>query len=336
VRTFGKAVLVILATSWVSCRAPRPATESLRIGQVRVPVFGLLFVAQDLGFFEAQGLAVEFVSFESGRDALTAALKGEVDLASVYPTPVVSEALAGKPVVVIARVGRGDGLSGLVVRPGAGIQSGADLAKRRVGVTPNTSSALLADILLAEAGVPRDAVAWTYGSQAALLRKLEAGEVDAASLWEPNLLMTQRATERPNVLTTVAFSEMGAVATSRALAVQRGSTFIRFLRAVRSAQSAVQARSSLVEESLARRLPTLTPAEIAGLVSRTRFEVALSNLLLTTLRQEATWLEQNGLIRSAGVEIQDVIYPDLLEEVAPEAVTVLTADVDSPQVEDAQ
>jgi hypothetical protein len=58
-------------------------------------------------------------------------------------------------------------------------------------------------------------------------------------------------------------------------------------------------------------------------IARSRFELGLSNLLLTELRQEAAWLEQRGEKRNANVRIRDLMAPGLLEELAPQSVTLL-------------
>ena len=82
-------------------------------------------------------------------------------------------------------------------------------------------------------------------------------------------------------------------------------------------------RPQLVESTLRPRFPQLDEAQLAAIVSHSRFEVGLSNLLLSTLRQEGAWLEQRGEPRAERIRFRDVLAPGLLEELAPESVTLL-------------
>jgi NitT/TauT family transport system substrate-binding protein len=82
-------------------------------------------------------------------------------------------------------------------------------------------------------------------------------------------------------------------------------------------------RPQLVESALRPRFPQLDEAQLATIVSHSRFEVGLSNLLLSTLRQEGAWLEQRGEPRAERIRFRDALAPGLLEELAPESVTLL-------------
>ncbi|MYB02761.1 MAG: hypothetical protein F4Y13_00805, partial [Acidimicrobiaceae bacterium] len=58
------------------------------------------------GLFEANGLAVDVAEFATGRDAMTALLGGQVDLAFMAEFPAVTAALQGEEFSVIAEVSR--------------------------------------------------------------------------------------------------------------------------------------------------------------------------------------------------------------------------------------
>jgi ABC-type nitrate/sulfonate/bicarbonate transport system substrate-binding protein len=69
-----------------ACSRDRPAR--VVIGELDHPALGLLLIAQEQGFFDAEGVEVVHCDYPSGREALAALLAGEVDLAAAYETPV--------------------------------------------------------------------------------------------------------------------------------------------------------------------------------------------------------------------------------------------------------
>jgi len=217
---------------------------------------------------------------------------------------------------------RSDGLTGLAVNPQAGIRTAADLRGRRIGVTPGTSSQLALDVVLAENGLEPGEVRSVPGQPRDLMAALEAGELDAASLWVPNLLV---ATEpgKARLLASEVYAEMSMLAGMRPRIESRRMEARRFLRALLRAQGMVRRRPQLVESTLRPRFPQLSQAQLATIISHSRFEVGLSNLLLSTLRQEGAWLEQRGESRAERIRFRDVLAPGLLEELSPESVTLL-------------
>ena len=294
------------------------------MGYPDLPGTLLVYIAQDHQLFAAEHLRLEARVFTTGREALTAALEGQLDAAVVYSTPVALAALRGEDIVVLTTLHRAEGLTGLAVNPATGIESAGDLRGHRIGFTPETTSQLAMDVLLAEGGLDVSQVQGVAGQPAELIQALEERRIDAASLWVPNLL-TVTGPHKARLLVSDVFTEMSMLAGFRPRIESRRTETIRFLRALLRAQALIRRRPSLVESALRPRFPQLTPEQLQTIISHARFELGLSNLLLTSLRQEAAWLEGRGERREAKVRFRDVIAPSLLEELAPESVTLLTA-----------
>jgi NitT/TauT family transport system substrate-binding protein len=293
------------------------------VGYPDIPSTLLLYVAQDAKLFTAEHLRVEARVFATGREALASALAGEVDAAVVYSTPVVLAALSGEDIVVVTTLHRADGLTGVAVDPATGIRTAGDLRGHRIGITPGTSSQLALDVLLAEGGLDTSDIQVVAGQPKELIAALEDRRIDAASLWVPPLLAVT-GPGKARLLVSDVYSEMSMLAGARPRIESRRTEITRFLRALLRAQAMIRRRPALVESALRPRFPQLTPDELRTIVSHSRFELGLSNLLLTSLRQEAAWLEQRGERREGKVRFRDVVSPDLLEELAPESVTLLT------------
>ena len=279
-------------------------------------------MAQDQRLFEAEHLRVESKVYATGREALAAAIAGELDGVVVYSTPVVLAAMHGEDLVVLSTLHRSDGLTGLAVNPQTGIRSAADLRGRRIGVTPGTSSQLALDVVLAESGLEPTDVRAVPGQPRDLMAALEAGELDAASLWVPNLLLAT-GPGKARLLTSEVYAEMSMLAGMRPahrVAPDRGRPVPP--GAPPGAGHAPPPAPAGGEHAAAP-VPQLDEAQLATVVSHSRFEVGLSNLLLSTLRQEGAWLEQRGEPRAERIRFRDVLAPGLLEELAPESVTLL-------------
>ena len=314
--------LLLLLAALVGCDRPPETVLRFRVGYPQNPASLLLYLAQDQRLFDAEHLRVEFKVYPTGREALAAALAGELDAAVVYSTPLVVAAMRGEDLVVLTTLHRADGLTGIAVNPQTGIRTASDLRGRRIGVTPGTSSQLALDVVLAESGLEPTDVRGVPGQPKDLMIALESGELDGASLWVPNLLLAT-GPGKARLLASEVYAEMSMLAGMRARIESRRMEARRFLRALLRAQGMLRRRPQLVESTLRPRFPELDEEQLATIISHSRFELGLSNLLLSTLRQEGAWLEQRGEPRAERIRFRDVLAPGLLEELAPETVTLL-------------
>ena len=86
---------MLLAAS-LALLAPARA-EEIKIGILKVPSSGPLYLAQEMGYFAASGLQAQFVSFEAGQAVAVAVISGAVDVgvtgltASLYNLAVRGE-----------------------------------------------------------------------------------------------------------------------------------------------------------------------------------------------------------------------------------------------------
>ena len=93
--------LLLLAITLLSCHGSRPVARvaTVRIAIHREPIAFLpVRVAQTLGYFEAEGLAVELSEVAGGTKAIEALLGGSVDVAAASMSDVVQLAAEGPDV----------------------------------------------------------------------------------------------------------------------------------------------------------------------------------------------------------------------------------------------
>ena len=163
------------------------AAEPVRIGWVYAMANAPVLIAQDQGHFEAQGLDVTLESFTSGpliREGFNGAT---LDMAYIGAPPIVHWAAKGAALVIVAKVNYGQ--ASLMARRDAGIARVEDLAGRRLAGVREKSGmdVLLRGYVLGELGglSAADLAAVETMPVAEMGPALEAGDFDAAFMWEP-------------------------------------------------------------------------------------------------------------------------------------------------------
>jgi NitT/TauT family transport system substrate-binding protein len=204
-------------------------------------------VAQTLGYYAEEGLAVETSEVVGGTKAMQALIGGSVDVAAASMPDAVQLAIEGRDV---------RGFLLLYTRPTAALavapsQSGSlrtirDLKGRTVGVSaPGSTSHQILNFLLVSSGLSPDAVsAVSVGMSASSVAALEHGTVDAAVLLgsaiaaferrQPGkvfLVDLRRPADAQQVFGSEVFPSLGLMAEERWLHAN-GDTARRLARAV--------------------------------------------------------------------------------------------------------
>jgi NitT/TauT family transport system substrate-binding protein len=183
-----RALLLLLAIALLSCRGSQPAAgiRNVRIAIHREPIAFLpVRVAQTLGYYEAEGIAVDLSEVAGGTKAIEALLGGSVDVAAASMSDVLPLAAEGRDVrgflVMYTRPA-----AALAVAPALSrtIRTIHDLKGRTVGVSaPGSWSHQFLNFLLVTSGLsPEDVSTVSVGMSASSVAALEHGTVDASVL----------------------------------------------------------------------------------------------------------------------------------------------------------
>lgn len=177
-----------------------PIDVTIGVGGQGALVYLITTLAQQLGYYEEEGLNVELVDFQGGSKALEALLGGSVDVVSGFYDHTIQLAAQGRELKAFVTMLRYPGLV-LAVSPTTDkdIQSIADLKGTIVGVTsPGSSSHLFVNYLLVKNGLtPDDISATAIGTTASAIAAMEQGQVDAGSMVDP--AVTQLLNRHPDV-----------------------------------------------------------------------------------------------------------------------------------------
>ena len=167
------------------------ARPDLRIGVLPVLNTLPLYVAQEAGFFEAEGVSVELVPFQSGLDRQTALLAGATDASNDDLIGVLLLNAGGVDVRVVRHDPPAGVFFALVAGPESGLESAADLAGASIGISHNTLIQYLTDTLLASVGLSAEEVEYVEIAEIPVrFQLLLQGQIDAATLPEPLIQAT--------------------------------------------------------------------------------------------------------------------------------------------------
>jgi NitT/TauT family transport system substrate-binding protein len=182
--------IALFSLSLAAC-VPVQTAEDTNLKMGLLPILDILpfYVADQNGYFEAEGINVEFVPVKSAqeRDALMQA--GEIDgmLNDLISTGLFNRDDAQIKIVATARRAYPESPQFRVLAaPGSDIASTQDLASVPIGISQNTVIEYITDRLLEAEGLSSDQIEIVEVSAIPVrFEQLMAGQIDAATLPDP-------------------------------------------------------------------------------------------------------------------------------------------------------
>ena len=151
-----------------------------------------LTLAEQLGYFKAEGLEVEIKDLVGGSNALQAVQDGAADVVSGAYEHTLNLQNQGQFFQAFVLQGRAPQMAmGVSIRNLPAYQSLTDLRGKKIGVTaPGSSTNMMANLVLARAGLKASDVSFIgVGNSVGALNALRLGQIDAISNVDP--VMTQ-------------------------------------------------------------------------------------------------------------------------------------------------
>jgi NitT/TauT family transport system substrate-binding protein len=175
--------------------------------------YGPLWLAEERGFFDEEGLSVDLSLIEVSADRITAMQADRLDASATTVDTWTLFSAQGADLVQVLAVDESSGGDGIVAKNE--IESIADLAGKRVAVQSASTSQFLLANALSEAGLTLDDLTLLDMSSGDAGAAFVAGQVDAAVTWQPWLANARETdfghllldtTETPGLIVdTVAF-----------------------------------------------------------------------------------------------------------------------------------
>lgn len=155
-----------------------------------------LTIAEQMKYFQAEGLEVEIVDFAGGSRALQAVVGGSADVVSGAFEHTLNMQAKGQPMRAFVLQGKAPQIVLAVnTKTMPNFKSVADLKGKKIGVTaPGSSTNVMANFVLAKAGVkPADVSIVGVGASSGAVAAIRAGQIDAISNLDPVITILQRA-----------------------------------------------------------------------------------------------------------------------------------------------
>ncbi|MBL7212469.1 MAG: NrtA/SsuA/CpmA family ABC transporter substrate-binding protein [Desulfobacteraceae bacterium] len=316
------AALTLLAQNAHKAEAKKEIVLACETSLVTAPVW----IAESKGYFQEKGVKVRIKEFDSGKASLAAMLKNkDIDICTVANTPIVFKSFERDDFVIIAAMLYSDNIAKVLARTDKGIRNPRGLESKRVGITKGTTGQFFLDAFLTFRGIVPSKVAVVDLKPSELPKALAEGGVDAICTWEPHILTAKQLLgNKAHILLGEGIYRAAFYFVARRDFAENNPEALKgFLRAIQKGEELIQREEDKSIDIVCQRLGSdrkLTESIWGDFV----FQLMLDQMILMSLEDVARWAIKQGLTTQKEVpNYLDYIYMDALDEVRPEAVTII-------------
>jgi NitT/TauT family transport system substrate-binding protein len=181
---------------WALAQALEKPKVTLAVGGKNLLYYLPLTIAEQLGYFKAEGLDVTIVDFAGGSRALQAVVGGSADVVSGAFEHTINMQFKGQPMRAFVLQGAAPQIV-LGVNPKTlpNFKTLADLKGKKVGVSaPGSSTNVMVNFALAKVGLkPNDVSIIGVGTGNGAVAAMRSGQIDAMSNLDPVITLLQRS-----------------------------------------------------------------------------------------------------------------------------------------------
>jgi NitT/TauT family transport system substrate-binding protein len=187
---------VLAAPRFARAQALEKPKATIAVGGKNLLYYLPLTIAEQRGYFKAEGLDISIVDFAGGARALQAVVGGSADVVSGAFEHTVNMQHKGQRMRAFALQGRAPQIVlGLNPKTMGGYKTPADLKGKKIGVTaPGSSTNVMVNFFLAKAGLkPSDVSIIGVGASQGAVAAMRSGQIDAISNLDPVITLLQRS-----------------------------------------------------------------------------------------------------------------------------------------------
>lgn len=305
-------ILILLCTS---CTEPSP---TLRIGTIPWPGYEYLYLAGELGYFAAEGVAVQLVDFVSLSDSRRAFERGQLDAWATTAVELLqSREVSPRKAQAFFILDISYGADIVLVR--APLQTVGELAGKRVAAEPGTLDVVMLYFALQAAGLDFDDITLVPLPQYLLPKSIARNEVDAAVTYPPNSIALLRSgnyhpvfdsSQIPGVIVDV-------LAADARLLTSRRRDFVAVVRAVDKAAAYAKAHSAEALAIMARHEGVDAQAMAA----------ALGGISTLPLGEQPAYFEPGGKMEQAFRAVAEALRATHMLQAQQEISTAYTPQI---------
>jgi len=297
--------------------------EPISFGGPLGPGSIMIFIAQEKGFFDQNGLKITMKSYDVGATAMDAVAKGDLDIALSGEYPVVEQAFQKKSISIIAVASKATNWY-VVGRIDRGIQNIADLKGKKIGTQFNTMGEFYLGRLLNLYGLSTTDVTLVNSDSTQWKDAISTGRVDAVVV--PDRYINQvKGGLANNAVVWSAHANQPAFAPISGRTewiAQHPETVKRFLTSLKQGEDYLGAHQVESKAILQKRMSG-DSAYIETIWSSYSFGLSLDLALIAAMNDEARWIINNHLTNEVNIpDFYSYVYLEALKAIKPEAVNI--------------
>lgn len=285
-----------------------------------------VWIVENKGYFQEMGLDVKIKEFGSGRTALATMLKeGNLDMVTVAQTPVMFNSFNRSDYAIIAAMTCSGNDVKILARRDKGIKTPSDLRGKKVGITKGSTGHFFLAVFLTYSGLELSEVKIIDIEAPNLPQTLADGRVDAISVWEPHILNAKSLLGEKALLlpSEGVFREDFYFVANKDFIENNPEALRSFLKAIEKGEEFIRKQRDESINIICQRLK-LDRELTVSIWDDFDFQLMLDQTVLITLEDEARWAIREGFTDKKEIpNYLNFIYMDALEDVKPEAVTII-------------
>ncbi len=322
----GIVIIAVIGISVGGCQEkPEKYTgpvEKITVAAAEYLTGALIYVAEDQGFFEENGLDVTIKGYGSGKACADALINGEADISTSADNVLVSNSFEHTELRVLGTVATAQ-VKELVARKDKGITTINDLIGKKLGVTKKSGAEFLLGPFLIFNGLSYKDVEIVDLKPSEIVEAISNGDIDAAFTWDPYIYNIKKELGE-NAISWFGGEDFYFVLITKEDWIENNTAATeRFMKSLVEAEDYIKDNSEEAKEFVKDRFDYESDYMDYSWPKQ-EFAVVLPQAMLIAFEDQARWRIKNKLTEATEVpNYLDYIYMDALEEVKPEAVGIM-------------
>jgi ABC-type nitrate/sulfonate/bicarbonate transport system substrate-binding protein len=295
---------IFIITSIISCeQRTHQSTKisptykaSIKIAVSSTPLSSPVFIAKQLGYFEANGVNVELVKYDSGVKCFNALNDKQVDLATASETVVMFNSFKQSNFSVLTSFVESDNDLKLLSLTPQKYHRLNNLQHARIGIVKDSASEFFFDSLLIMYNKTAQPITRVYLRSDELIPALLNNEVDIISAWEPlSYLLTQQVTSDTSVINSRGLYHLSFNLIELKETTLSTTERLAILKSISDATDYIHTNPELAQQNISRIL-NIDPSQLRYSWNDYTFRLSLSNALFSNIQTQSQWAIDNQLV----------------------------------------
>jgi ABC-type nitrate/sulfonate/bicarbonate transport system substrate-binding protein len=309
----------------LSCKGENTGEiESITIGTIAWEPSALLYIAENQGYFRANGLNVTIKDYDTGLAATEVMLNGQIDIAACAEFILVERAFENEKISALATIAETEN-EYVIGRTDKGIKTPLDLKGKKVGLPRNTICEFYFGRFLEIHNMNVRDVSIIDISPQLLSDALADGRVDAVAVWQPYAGLIEKQLTGSAIMWPVQSGQLMKwnLTCPDGLPASRPQAVNRLLKSLVQAEKYVMYHPDRSQSIIGKRL-NYDDSYVSSIWPNNQFSLKLNQSLIPAMEDEARWIISNNLTEAKKVpNFTDYIYENALKAISPEAVNII-------------